>query len=246
MTTKIRKRSRSTKHARLRRNDAVLRKISTLIRAWDVVDPATRAERLKELIGLGCSRRGLAADIGVSATSIRFHLDLTNLSPAQTELVRNGGSAKEAFLAVQDQRAACARIERMRQERKTAVVSDQLANDIARFCLGPHMWRPTEEPVGICETDIEMFWLDLSGWMRMYRHDQPLTPSPASVRLKFDAISQACRPKPEKFEFWFGWLTEWLALTLLSAAPDALIREAALRKAPGILIGLLRKRATNG
>jgi hypothetical protein len=170
---------------------------------------------------------------------------LTNLSPAQAELVRNGGSAKNAFVAIQEQRVERARIERMRQERETAVVSDQLANDIAGFCLGPHMWRSTEEPVGICEPDIEMFWLDLSGWMRMYRHDRPLSPSPASVRLKFDAIAQACRPDPEKFEFWFGWLTEWLAVTLLSAAPDALIRDAALRKAPPILISLLRVRDAN-
>jgi hypothetical protein len=79
----------------------------------------------------------------------------------------------------------------------------------------------------------------------MYRHDQPLTPSSASVRLKFDAISQARRPDPEKFEFWFGWLTEWLALTLLSAAPDALICDAALRKAPPIFIRLLRQRDAN-
>jgi hypothetical protein len=160
MKTKIRKRSRSTQHARLARNDAVRKKLSTLIGAWDVVDPVTRGERLKELIGLGCSRRGLAGEIGVSATSIRFHLDLTNLSPSQTEVVKNGGSAKDAFIAIQEQRAESARFERMRQERETAVVSDQLANDIARFCLGPHRWRSTEEPVGICEPDIEMFWQD--------------------------------------------------------------------------------------
>ncbi len=190
MRTTIKRRSRSTRHARLKRNNAVRQKISDLIRVWDIVDAATRGERLRELIGLGCRRRGLATDIGVSATSIRFHLDLTELSPAQTELVRNGGSARDAFIAIQEQRAESARFERLRQERETAVVSDQLANDTARFCLGPHRWRSTEEPVGLCEPDIEMFWLDLSGWMRMYRHDRPLTPSPASVRLKFDAISQ--------------------------------------------------------
>jgi hypothetical protein len=127
MKTKIRKRSRSTQHARLVRNDAVRKNLSTLIRAWDIVDAATRGERLRELISLGCSRRGLATDIGVSATSIRFHLDLTELSPAQTELVRNGGSARDAFIAIQEQRAKSARIERIRQGRETAVVSDQLA-----------------------------------------------------------------------------------------------------------------------
>ncbi len=245
MKSKIRKRSRSTRHARLRRNNAVRQKISGLIRVWDVVDAATRGEHLKELISLGCSRRGLAADIGISATSIRFHLDLTNLSPAQTELVRNGGSAKEAFLAVQGQRAASARIERLRRERQTAAVSDQLAKDIALFCLQHHRWRSDEEPVLLCEADVEMLFLEVAVCIRMYSHDRPLTPPAASTRLTFEAVSQTRRPDPKQFDFWFGWLAEWLALTLLSAAPDAPIRDAALRKAPSILSPLLRRRDAN-
>jgi hypothetical protein len=245
MKTKIRARSRSTRHARFKRNDAVRRKISTLIRVWDIADAATRGERLKELITLGCSRRGLAEDIGVSATSIRFHLDLTELSLAEAEAVRNGGSAKKAFLSVQNQRAESARIERMRQERETAAVSDQLANDIAGFCLRPHQWRADEKPVLICEGDIEMLFREVGSCVGMYRRDRLLTPPAASTRLTFEAVSQARRPDPKQFDFWFGWLAEWLALTLLSAAPDAPILDAALRKAPLILIGLFSGQNAN-
>src|SRR5216683_3024225 len=245
MKSKIRKRSRSTRHARLRRNNAVRQKISGLIRVWDVVDAATRGEHLKELISLGCSRRGLAVDLGVSATSVRFHLDLTELNPAETELVRNGGSAKEAFLSVQEQRAGCARLERMRQERETAAVSDQLARDMALFCLRPHVWQSDEEPALVCEADVEMLFLEMAVCIRVSSHDRPLTPPVASTRLTFEAISQARRPDPKQFDFWFGWLAEWLALTLLSAAPDAPIRDAALRKAPSILSPLLRRRDAN-
>jgi hypothetical protein len=66
----------------------------------------TRGEQLRELIALGCSGRGLADDLCVSPTNIRFHLDLAEITPTEKQALKAGGSAKQAFETLQRRREA--------------------------------------------------------------------------------------------------------------------------------------------
>ena len=109
MTTGRNKKNRITKHGRIKRSGSVKPKISQLRWQWDVLDAATRGERLRELIELGCTRAGLAQDLDVSATNVRFHLDLAEINPVQKQAVKEGASAKVAFAAVHKQREVQAR-----------------------------------------------------------------------------------------------------------------------------------------
>jgi hypothetical protein len=242
LKTGTRRRNRSTKHARTKRNSALRKKISALGRSWDYLDPVTRGEKLRELINLGCTRRGLADDLRVSATNIRFHLDLSDLSPAEQADVKAGASAKRAFIALQKQRETNARAERIREERITAAISTQLARDIALFCTEPHPFGANKNPAVLCEGDIEVFFVDLDRALEMRLRGYDFIPPPAPKHLDFQAICRKLEPRQDDSVLWFSWLAEWLALAMLSAAPDAIIRDAARKKAPAVLEAMLREK----
>jgi hypothetical protein len=228
----------------MKRSLSVREKISSLYRKWDLLDPITRGERLLELTQLGCSRRGLAEELSVSATNIRFHLDLTALNPSNQEAVKAGSSAKEAINQLQKQREIQARIDRIRQEQATSGISDQLAKDIALFLAKERIWRGDEDfkpkAVTIGEDYVERFFAELR-WAFEVRFIGPAAIPRLTPRHKdFTVICQATCPDQKEYEFWFAWLADWLALSLLIAAPEVHIRDAALKKAPALLTAVLQ------
>jgi hypothetical protein len=244
LKTGTRKRKSLTKHARMKQSASTRKKIVSLYREWDALDPIARGERLRELTQLGCSRRGLAEEVGVSATSVRFHLDLTVLNPSEQEAVKGGASAKHAFSVLQKRRGMQARIDRVRQEQATSAISDQLAKDIALFLAKERIWRGDEdfEPkaVAIGEDYIERFFAELRWSFEMRFVGAAAIPPLTAKQKDFKVICQATRPDQKEYEFWFAWLADWLARSILNAAPEVHIRDAALKKAPALLTALLQ------
>jgi hypothetical protein len=244
LKTGTRKRKSSTKHARMKRSPSALKKISSLRHAWDVLDPVTRGERLEELTMLGCTRRGLADDLAVSPTNIRFHLELTELNPSEQEAVKAGASAKHAFVALQKRRDAQARIDRIRQEQATSAVSDQLAKDIVVFLTTEHIWSGDEDgkpkKVVIGDDYVERFFAEVRWIFEVRVMVPPPIDPPILKRKDFKAICKAVRPEQKRYEFWLAWLADWLVLVLLTVAPEIPIREAALKKTPAFLTSVLR------
>jgi FixJ family two-component response regulator len=115
LKTGRKKKTRITRHARIKRSSSAKRRISELRSHWDILDPVTRGERLRELIALGCTGRGLADDLRVSPTNIRFHRDLAEITPTEKLALKAGGSAKQAFEMLQRRREAQARMDRVRR-----------------------------------------------------------------------------------------------------------------------------------
>jgi predicted transcriptional regulator len=228
----------------MKRSLSVREKILSLYRRWDLLDPITRGKRLRELTKQGCSRRGLAEELGISATSVRFHLDLTVLNPTEQEAVKGGASAKQAFVVLQKRREMQARIDRICQEQATSAISDQLAKDIALFLAKERIWRGDEDfkpkAVTIGEDYVERFFAELR-WAFEVRFIGPAAIPRLTPRHKdFTVICQATCPDQKEYEFWFAWLADWLALSLLIAAPEVHIRDAALKKAPALLTAVLQ------
>jgi hypothetical protein len=241
-----RKRTRFTKHCRVKRNPTTRKTILKLGRSWDGLDPAARGEMLRDLIMLGCTRRGLAQDLNVSATNIRFHLDLAELSPVEKQAVKAGASAKYAFVEIKKRRETQTRIDRVRQEQTTSAISDQLAEDIALFCGHPgHIWTRDEDyqpkKIAIVEGDIERLFIELHGAIEMRILGRLPMPRPAAKHMDFKTVCQAVKPDQKDHDFWLSWLVDWLALAILNVAPEAPIRHAAMKKAPALLAAALRK-----
>lgn len=206
---------------------------------WDVLDPVTRGERLRELVTLGCTRRGLAEDLRVSPTNIRFHLDLAEIDPAEKRAVKAGSSAKQAFEKLQQQRETQARMDRMRREQETSAVSDRLARDIVAFCNTRHVWKQDgDDPAKkiVFRDDLtDRFFAELNWAIEMRVRGALPKPDPAPLNVEFRAVCQALQPDQRHYDFWLSWLVEWLALAIMAAAPEAAIRDAALRKARPLL-----------
>lgn len=245
LKTRTKKRSRTTKHCRIKRTATARQKISSLLQAWDVLDPVTRGELLRELIILGCTRRGLAEDLRVSPTNIRFHLDLAEIDPTEKRAVKAGCSAKQAFEKLRQRRETQARMDRIRREQETSAVSDQLAKDIVAFCNTRHVWKQDRDDPAkkiVFGDDLtERFFAELNWAIEMLVRGALPKPHPAPLNMEFRAVCRALQPDQKHYDFWLSWLVEWLALAIMAAAPEAAIRDAALKKAPALLAGVLRK-----
>jgi hypothetical protein len=206
---------------------------------WDVLDAVTRGEQLRELIALGCTRRGLADDLCVSPTNIRFHLDLAEITPTEKQALKAGGFAKQAFEMLQRRRAAEARMDRIRREQATAAVSDQLAQDIVAFCNTRHVWKQDLDQLNkriVFGDDLtERFFVELNGNIEMRLRGLLPKPRPTPLNMKFWAVCQTLEPDQRHYDFWLSWMVEWLAQAILAAAPEASIRDAALKKAASLL-----------
>jgi hypothetical protein len=233
------KKNRITRHARIKRNSSVKRRISELRSDWDALDPITRGERLRKLIALGCSGRGLAEELRVSPTNIRFHLDLAEITPTEKLAVKAGASAKQAFETLQQRREVEARLERVRLEQETSAVSNQLAKDIVAFCQTRHIWKQDpDDPVKkivFGEDLTEQFFAELNGNIEMRVRGLLPKPHPAALQTEFCAICHALQPDQRHYDFWLSWLVDWLAVAVMAGAPEAPIRDAALKKAASLL-----------
>jgi hypothetical protein len=234
-----RKKTKTTRHARIKRSSSIKRRISELRSHWDVFDPVTRGEQLRELIALGCSGRGLAEDLCVSPTNIRFHLDLAEITPIEKQALKAGASAKQAFETLLRNRETQARMDRIRHEQATAAVSDQLAQDIAAFCNTKHIWnQDLDDPAKkiVFGGDLtERFFAELNWAIEMRVRGSLPKPRPTPLNMKFWAVCQALQPDQRHYDFWLSWMVEWLAQAILAAAPEASIRDAALKKAASLL-----------
>jgi hypothetical protein len=234
-----RKKTKTTRHARIKRSSSIKRRISELRSHWDVFDPVTRGERLRELIALGCSGRGLADDLCVSPTNIRFHLDLAEITPTEKQVLKAGGSAKQAFEMLRRRREAEARLARVRQEQKTAAISDQLATDIVAFCRAKPIWtQDLDDPNKkiVFGYDLtERFFAELNWAIEMQVRGASPKPHPAPLHIGFGTICKTVQPDQKGYDFWLSWLVDWLAMAIMAAAPEASIRDAALKKAASLL-----------
>jgi hypothetical protein len=244
--TRAKKRTLLTRHSRKKRNAIVQKKILELRTAWDFLGPVARGEWLRELTALGCTQRGIAKDIRVSATNVRFHLDLAKLTQTEKQAITEGASAKRAVLILQERQEEQKRIDRVRAERATAAISDQLGKDIVEFCSSVQVWiRPEDlkkEEIVLVEGDVEGLFVEVRGAIEMRVRGYLRMPPAAATRLDFRTVSRIVKPNQKEYDFWMSWLAHWLAVTILSVAPEAFIRDAALKKAPALLFDILRAR----
>jgi hypothetical protein len=128
------KRNNVTRHRRTVANPSIRNCIEDLRSHWDELDRVSKGERLRDLIGCGCSTRGLADELPISGTSVRRYIESANLPKKAIEAIRSGYSAKK-LLNFQEHKVRQSRHQdRIELDATTGELSNGLADTILAFC----------------------------------------------------------------------------------------------------------------
>jgi len=220
------KRRNNIRHRRAAAEPEVRALINDLRQQWEELDRIERGEKLRKLIARGCSTRGLAEALGISATGIRRYMTLAALPERLREAVRAGSSAKKILTMKAQADREHKRRERIALDARTGELSDELADEILEFCRTVR---------GVPETPIAEYDLPtvLNQCRNHLRGSIPSDlrafkfPKKRGLKQRF----QATRPEEEKDEVWIGHRGRWLANLIISEAPESSIWEEGIEKA---------------
>ena len=216
---------KKTAHLLAMSKAAIRKRVEELRRDWDRLDSVERGDTLRDLVGRGCSIRGLADDLGIPPTTIRRYMTLSALPEADRMALRNGKSAKKALARKAALDLQKDSRERLAEERKSGTPSDQLATIILDFC------RTTdgvpETPIGECDI------LSLLMRVREITHGD-FGPPPAPIKLTRNIgmaeLFQKTQPPDFADELWLEHRAQWIAVIAISVSPEFHIRETALNR----------------
>jgi hypothetical protein len=199
---------------------------------WNTLSLVARGDHLQTLVDQGCTRRGLAHDLGCDEGSVRRDLEISKLPDGQRKLVELGASPR-SFLF------------RARRERLTQAYQEKIASSSAQQQEIDSLVRllhDTMTDAGISCSSHRWQLLD-EVWYRLYdyavRSRQfpgrfPL-PCPASPDTDPQKVISDSRPKMEPAHkadtFWFEICCEQITQALFKLAPDDSTRQLAIRQA---------------
>lgn len=87
--SKARKHTRVTKHDHAMADPVVKHLVEDLKQQWRELPPEAKAARLKELRAKGCTKRGLADELGISESRVRTYLSPPGVGHLQAEFDLN-------------------------------------------------------------------------------------------------------------------------------------------------------------
>jgi hypothetical protein len=213
-----------TTHRRTLLRKNVRKRVAELRGEWYRLDCVERGDRLRELVKDGCSSRGLAKELHVSATTVRRHVEIAELPESLRHAIVNGESAKKQLEEAMSMRAQARLADRLAIEKRTGQVSDELADVVIAFCKGK-----LASGMSMTRDELPLFLTSLEQHLQ-----QPeLFPVPRlriSMRLALIDRLKAAKPKNPQTDFEFAQLAEWLASFILATEPQRAIWERALKK----------------
>ena len=227
---KARKRRRNSKgnitgHRRAMLEPSAKKQVAELRRAWRTLGHLERGDRLRVLVDAGCSTRGLAQGIGISATTVRRFLEIASLPEQVRQSVANGASAKEVLASRADERRRHRVAERFAIEKESGRFSDELAEVLIAFCkgeLGGKLWMTRDElPLFLNAVARELQSADSSASRRVR----------ISRRLDLKDQLKVVRPKYPSSDNPIEQRASWMTLFIQSRFPELAIWERALQKA---------------
>ena len=229
------KRNNATRHRRTAAKPEVKILTSKLRRHWKKLNPIDRGDRLRKLLELGCSRRGLGEDLGLSPTTIRRHSTLATLSEEVREAIRAGFSVKKALAQKANADKQRKRLERIALDERTGEISDRLTEIILTFCKT----IKGVPPAPISEGALVTFLSEVRNriWEMEHRGLRRLKlPKPLDLRRRFIQL----RPPAVKDDLPLIQLIDWLAILIFNEESERVIWERAIEKA-GLRAKELRK-----
>jgi DNA-binding CsgD family transcriptional regulator len=218
-------RTNRTAHRRALSEVMVRTKIAQLRREWKQVGLVERGDRLKELVLLGCSKRGLAAELGIGGRTVSRHIEISALSQQEREAIARGASSKVMLLENSRLKRRREIADRIALERHSGKPSDEVAKVIFRFCRGGEGFpqnRIYGEEVPAFFTSVAMH---LSG---LGSHG--VAPQGIPKKIGLAERFKRLRPRSDPDVFWLEHQAEWLAHVIWSMTQEQIIWETALRK----------------
>jgi hypothetical protein len=220
------KRTNKNRHYRSKLTPKVQELINDLRSGWAVMGLLERGERLNKLISLGCSRRGLGRELGVSATSIRRHAEIAQLPENDRQAIAAGASAKKILSQKANSDRQSKKQQRVDQDQKTGALSDEIATMILEFC------RTLKELRKFPLID-RNFPILLDRAASLIRDFEASGHRSVKVSKKFDLreLFRKTRPRAAKNTPALVHQALWLAEVLWLIAPESPVTENALLKA---------------
>jgi hypothetical protein len=220
------KRVNHTRHFRAVLIPKVKELLAILQNGWALLGHLERGQYIDELISLGCSRRGLGRELGVSETTIRRHAEIAELPESDRKAIESGASAKKILTMkaiAERQRHAQQQID---QDTKTGALSDKVATTILEFCrLGKKLRK---EPMirGVFPMLLDKVESDLRDFEANGHRAVKV-----SKKLESLELFRKTRPRAAKSIPAVVRQAEWLAEVLWLIAPESPIRASGILKA---------------
>ncbi len=215
-----------SRHYRAKLNPKVRELIKVLRNGWAAMDAVERGQRINSLVSVGCSRRGLGRDLGVSATSIRRHVEIAGLPGADRKAISAGTSAKRILAAKATAERQRRRQQRVDEDSKTGALSDKVATIILEFCrLGKELRKAPMIrgvfPILLDKVGSHIRDFEVSGHRAVK----------VSKKLESRELFRKTRPRAATNTPAVAHQAPWLAEVLWLIAPESPIRASAMLKA---------------
>lgn len=131
----------STSHRKQRlvtlENIQVREALTKLQKEWVLLDHVQRGDALQSLLLAGCTKRGLASDLGVDEGTIRRDTRIADLSEKDRAAIESGANPDNYLRRQRDWETDLDEIARLLQESLDGSISTELSNNILWF-LGVH------------------------------------------------------------------------------------------------------------
>lgn len=220
----VRTKRKKLPHRKVASSPEVSLLIDNLRRDWELCGTVQRGDRIRDLVRLGCSLRGLARDLDIPEPTLRRYVTLSLLPEADREALKAGGSAKKAMerKAIRDH--ASAGQQRLNAEKRSGAPSDKSADTILDFCKN----GVPDEPILDC--DLPLLLEDVRRFTRGELGPPPPSPQ-LPKKISPPDLYRITRPPKSADEEWLGHRVIWLAKIMMAIAPEFDIRETAMNKA---------------
>lgn len=185
---------------------------------WESLDAIGRSDRLRGLINTGCSTHGLARPLGICSTTVRRYVELSELSDAVRERIRQGGSVKKILKGRAAERKAARRQALIAEEKQFGRHSDRVASFMVDFCREAGQVRSCEVP----QLTLSIRLILSDGGYRRLRKFSKRTPMKKLLRIT--------RPEDRLDEVSLEQRARWLADLIANICSEPLIWGNALDK----------------
>jgi hypothetical protein len=220
------KRRNKNRHYRATLNPKVRKLIEFLRNSWAVMGAVERGQRIKKLVSVGCSKRGLERELGVSESSIRKHAEIADLPESDRKAIDSGASAKK----IRTQKAAAERQaqrqKRIDDDKRTGALSNKIATTILEFCRAGKELRKDPMIRGAFPRLLDNVESHLRDFEAAGRRAVKVSKNLEPRELFRRARPRAARNTPAVVR-----QAEWLAEVLWLIEPESPIRASAILKA---------------
>ena len=217
-------RSRYSRHRRACQNPEVAAALEQVKTDWISSSTVSRAAAIQQLAKAGCTLRGLATHLNCSEASMRWYLEVAELSETERESIASGESAKKTLADAKQKKAAAARARRL-QNRNT---SDTL---VARVTKITTRWINEQElPTIYLEHFVEE--ADRRLWHSHMKPTALLDASEAALQSTLES-SKPKRDRPHYGPDLLEYALDWFVLWISAALPEPELRENVLQELKG-------------